>query len=425
MQLLCIGDIHLGRMPARLREALTGHVDPQELGPAAAWRRAVDLALERGVDGVLLAGDVVEREDDFFEAYGDLKAGVDRLVEAGIAVVAVAGNHDGAVLPRLAEAVPGFILLGRQGRWETHTLEGPDGTTLQVLGWSFPEAWVRENPLAQGLPETGSGPVLGLLHCDLDQPGSAYAPVGSADLAATPVDRWLLGHIHRPSLGGAEQRWGYLGSLTGLDPGETGPHGPWLLNVQGQWTMQQVPLAPLRWETVEVPVDAVQAAEEIQPRIIQSLKELHARIVQDGPRPRAVGVRLMLTGRSALRRQIQQRLTHDDPQQHVHAEDGMWYFVHDWQVRVQPAMDLQELARSQDPAGLLAQKILVLRDRDTPQRQELIAAAQERLHQRARQPQFAALAQEPPDAEHTAFLLEEAAMQALDELLTQREQGAA
>ena len=67
---------------------------------------------------MLLAGDVVEQEDDFYEAYGDLRRGVDRLAAAGVPVLGVSGNHDVQVLPRLADAVPGFRLLGRGGAWE-------------------------------------------------------------------------------------------------------------------------------------------------------------------------------------------------------------------------------------------------------------------------------------------------------------------
>ena len=71
----------------------------------------------------LLAGDVVEQEDDFYEAYGDLRRGVDRLAAAGIPVLAVSGNHDVQVLPRprrcgarLSSARAGWRLGGRGRR---------------------------------------------------------------------------------------------------------------------------------------------------------------------------------------------------------------------------------------------------------------------------------------------------------------------
>jgi hypothetical protein len=46
------------------------------------------------VDAVLLAGDVVEQEDDFHEAYPDLRRGVERLTGAGIRVLGAGGAWD-------------------------------------------------------------------------------------------------------------------------------------------------------------------------------------------------------------------------------------------------------------------------------------------------------------------------------------------
>ncbi|RMF20195.1 MAG: DNA repair exonuclease, partial [Deltaproteobacteria bacterium] len=126
VKLLCIGDIHLGRRPGRLPSDLFAE-EGAALGPLAAWRRAVDEAIDRRVDAVLLAGDVVEQEDDFYEAFAPLEEGVRRLQDAGIAVLAVAGNHDVAVLPRLARVIDSFRLLGAGGRWEEATVEGEDG----------------------------------------------------------------------------------------------------------------------------------------------------------------------------------------------------------------------------------------------------------------------------------------------------------
>ena len=167
MKLVAVGDIHLGRIPSRLPEELAGRA--RELGPAEAWRRTVDAAIAAGVKAVLLAGDVVEKEDDFFEAYRELNQRVKRLADAGIAIIGVAGNHDVRVLPRLAEQIPQFQLLGREvapeavptsvrrwsaecqpsgrnQRWERCEIR--DGNeVLSLWGWSFPRAQINDSPL--------------------------------------------------------------------------------------------------------------------------------------------------------------------------------------------------------------------------------------------------------------------------------------
>ena len=150
-ELLCVGDVHLGRRPGRVPTDLEG-IEPRRLTPRAAFEAVVEEALAREVRAVLFAGDVVDAEDHFLEAYSVLEDGVRRLAQAGIEAIAVAGNHDVRALPRLADEVDGFRLLGRGGRWEQHLLRDNSGEPLaRLVGWSFPRARVIDSPL-EGLP---------------------------------------------------------------------------------------------------------------------------------------------------------------------------------------------------------------------------------------------------------------------------------
>jgi DNA repair protein SbcD/Mre11 len=423
VKLLCIADIHLGRQASRVPAPVLERFGARELGPAGAWARAVEFAVAQAVDAVLLAGDVVEQEDDFHEAYPDLRRGVERLADAGIRVLGVTGNHDVKVLPRLTAAVPAFELLGAGGSWQAEVIEGGDGSRVRVLGWSFPEPKVRTSPLAAGLPERDALPTIGLLHCDRDQLGSHYAPVRSAELRAAPVDAWLLGHIHKPDDLSAARPSGYLGSLTGMDPGESGAHGPWLLEVAGNGhiTMAQVPLAPMRWTELEVPVDGLETAENVHRLIAEAIEACHAELGAAAQRPDAVGCRLHFTGRSDLRAAIERSLHADDPRTGVHERDGIVYFVHDWRLDVLPAIDLAAAAEGTDPVALLARRLIVLRGEDADARQALIAQARERMIALPRQRPYNALGTEPPDDERIAATLEAAATRALDALLQQQE----
>ena len=99
----------------------------------------------------------------------------------------------------------------------------------------------------------------------------------------------------------------------------------------------------------------------------------------------------------------------------------MTYFVHDWRVDILPAIALDELAEGTDPAALLARKLLVLRGEDCEDRRALIEAARERLAPIPQRRPFDALGAAPADDATVADTLERAALQALDELLAQRE----
>ncbi len=233
-RLLFVGDIHLGRRPTKLPDDLAG-LRPADLGPAAAWSATVAHALAERVDAVVLAGDVVESLGDRFEAYGHLQGGVERLTNAGIRVIGVAGNHDVRALPHLAEQVPGFQLLGAGGTWAHADVTGADGATVRLLGWPFPAERHRRDPLdGPQVPAAEGVAVLGVLHCDLEgPPTSPYAPVRRVDLERQSVDELAPRARASPERSVGRPALGYLGSLSALDPGEPGAHGPWGVEADG------------------------------------------------------------------------------------------------------------------------------------------------------------------------------------------------
>ena len=247
--ILAIGDIHLGTACSGLPEALSSWgLDPNAITPAAALKSSVEFAINQKIDALLFAGDIVESTNARFEAILPLENAIRRLLDEGIQVIAVAGNHDVEALPRLAKLIDGFELLGAHGRWEAQTIMKNDLPVAEIVGWSFGDRFVRQSPVAQLLaeplePTSAQIPRIGLLHADLDASGGHYAPIRQIELDNTGYDAWLLGHIHKPSLESlAAQKGrrpsGYLGSLVGLDPSETGPHGPWLLRVPQNRVLQ-------------------------------------------------------------------------------------------------------------------------------------------------------------------------------------------
>ena len=415
MKILAVGDMHLGRNPSRLPAGLT--VPARELGPAEAWRRTVDAALAKRVKAVLLAGDVVEKDDDFFEAYRELHKGVQRLAEAGIAVLGVAGNHDVRVLPRLAEQIPQFRLLGKGGKWERREI-GQRDSVVSLWGWSFPQAQVRQSPLEGVRLARGAGVNLGLLHCDRGVASSPYAPVTNSALEQAGLDGWLLGHIHKPDDLAAPSPNGYLGSLTGLDRSETGPRGPWLLTVEkGQITgVEQLPLAPLRWEHLEVPLDGLgtedessdEIKEEVQGRLLARVQAFDKKLNQQGSRATAVGLHIRFTGRTRFGTDAIDAIP-------VLIDDK--YFIASLQADTRPEEDLQELAQHSDPLGLLAQRLLWLEQPIDAKATRLIENARQKLEQQAKKARWGSLDDIAPDP---VEWLRKAGFRVLDQLSAQK-----
>jgi len=421
MKLVAVGDIHLGRRPSRLPGELRHRA--RELSPAGAWERVVEAAVCDHVQAVALAGDVVERENDFFEAYRELHRGVSRLVEAGIQVFGVVGNHDVQVLPRLANQIPDFRLLGRNGQWEFARIEA-DAECLTLWGWSVSRPRVTESPCAGMTFDRQPGPNLGILHCDRDQSGSAYAPVSSQELNAAGLDGWLLGHIHKPDALSTSSLSGYLGSVSGMDPGEPGGHGPWLVTIEDGRVreVEKWVLAPLRWERLEVDLTGIAEPEEARVRLLDALRELDAELSAGTWLPEAVGLRVTLAGRSRFG-EIALALFSQEDREHIYTGDGgTYYFIERLEAATQAEISLEDLAVRSDPPGLLARQLLLLdRPSDDPDRQMLLAEARRRLGTRSRDARWNGLRLQAPDEEAAAEWLRCSGALLLEKMLAQPE----
>ncbi|MYB35061.1 MAG: DNA repair exonuclease [Gammaproteobacteria bacterium] len=397
LTILAIGDIHLGTVPSQLPENLseTGFTK-QDLTPAAAWKSAVDFAISNQVDAVLLAGDVVESTNARFEAMVPLEQGVQQLIKHDIRVIAVAGNHDTDALPRLAKLIDGFCLLGEHGKWEKTVLSKDGKPVAAIIGWSFPERHVCDNPTATldqqtlGLASQALCKI-GLLHGDLDASGGRYAPVKTADLRSSGFDAWLLGHIHKPSLlqtavHSGQEPIGYLGSLVGLDPTETGPHGPWILNISatGIDAIRQIPIAPLRWEQMSIPIDHVENTEDLADFLLEQATQAVQQVNESGPTPHMLGIRATLTGQCSCHKEIQTWIEKREFKNLQRLVGNTWIFYNKVINFTDTQIDLEEIASGDDPAALLAQRICTL-ENNQPGAKELIEQGRVQLEGTARQ----------------------------------------
>lgn len=424
LKLLAVGDLHLGHRPARLPADLVSRA--ADFSPAAAWRRTVDLAIREGVAAVLLAGDVAESSHDYFEALPRLQTGIAELTRAGIKTLAVSGNHDVNVLPRLIDRVPDAHLLGRNGQWESVHLRDPSGgsdTSATLWGWSFPTDRVHTSPLTQLPPDPGTGPLIGLLHCDRDQAASPYAPVTSDELRRTRFDAWLLGHIHQPDPLAPTRPSGYLGTVVGLDAGEPGPRGPWLIEISGGHIQrfEQRTIAPLRWERIDVDLSDTASSAEVTQRLSDGLTALATQLGKARERPELVALRIRLTGDCDLTEaDIRAAMPETDRSLSLPGATAIQWFVESWRIDTRPVTPLERLAERDDQPGLLARRLLILqRDPDDADRRALLEAAAQHLRSAADKPRWGQLPGDPPDTHSVAEWLRESGQNALRAMLAQ------
>jgi DNA repair exonuclease SbcCD nuclease subunit len=414
--------MHLGQ----LASGLPAGVSASALGPRQAWERVIQTALDREVHAVALAGDLVDRGNALFEAYGVLDEGIRRLTDAGISVCAVAGNHDTEVLPRLAAHIEGLHLLGPGGTWSTHEITSSEGPTVRLVGWSFPARHHQQSPLVNPAPGPLPGvPTLGLLHADLDVATSSYAPVSRTELLACGYQGWFLGHIHVPDPVPTDAAPFYLGSLTGMNPREQGLHGPVLVGVAPDGTLhkERLPLAPLRWD--ELVVDASGLTDPAGNLADFLIGNIERRLTELGPEIEGVdlvGLRMVLTGQVSEAVALQNTVRALDLDQLISAR----FFVQKITDRTAAAVDLERLAQADHPAGVLARQILLLERPDDPTgaRRDLIHRAREAWTAVDHRTSFASLpAEAPVRDEELADRLLQAARHSLARLLAQKGGG--
>jgi predicted phosphodiesterase len=375
MRILCTADLHIGRVSSRLpREA-----EPAEFTARACWKRLVALAKSEKVDAVAVAGDVIDASCNYFESVGPLEAGLLELAEEGIDSFFVAGNHDFHSLPRFFDQmkIPRAHLLGRGAKWERQTLKR-DGGSLHIDGWSFPDKAHAGNPLLGYKCASDGTPVLGLLHADVGQPNSSYAPCQSGELLAAGPSVWLLGHIHKTCEWRSDATLAfYPGSPQALDPGERDAHGAWLIDwpVGGVPARNHRPLSTVRYENIELKADGYDNEAGIEAALHRLLEERLAACAKEAGPLEALMCRVLLQGRTRMHSQLV-RSGWPRIEDLSRTAQGITACVERVEVDTRPEFDLDLLAQGSSPPALLASLLYTLdRGEDHP----LLAHAHQRL----------------------------------------------
>ncbi len=238
-----------------------------------AFEGLVDLCLREQAAILLLAGDVYDGQERGIRAERRLRAGLERLGEAGVRTFAVHGNHD----PLAQGAGPA---------WGSGTYVFPADDVVAVPvevagrvvatvhGISFRQREEHRN-LARLFRPNGEGLQIGLLHANVGDPQHApYAPCSVDDLREAGMDYWALGHVHRRRLVLEGGPWAaYSGVLQGRSPagGELGPKGALVLDCDDRLGVLEPPrfvaLDRIRFETVQVDLSGAMDLQEAIDRI--------------------------------------------------------------------------------------------------------------------------------------------------------------
>jgi DNA repair exonuclease SbcCD nuclease subunit len=220
-RLLHMADVHLGARHQDLGEVAAQQRERQ----FAAFRRAVDLALEERVDAVLVAGDLFDSNQQPRRSVERAAAEFGRLAAAGIRTVLIPGTHDVYDPSSIYRVHDIAALAGQRPDSELVTLLTPErpeivfpGLDLVVFGRVAPTKRMAHSPL-DGFT-AGKDPRarwrVGMVHGSLRIEGRLEDDAvifTEAEIAASGLDYLALGHWHsfREGRSGGTS-WAYAGA---------------------------------------------------------------------------------------------------------------------------------------------------------------------------------------------------------------------
>lgn len=238
----------------------------------AAFRRAIDLAIARRVDIVLIAGDLFDSQHPGDDALNLVRNGLATLRQSGIRSVAVPGTHDRLLGEDDVYARASLPLdhLVRAPTFETPYVIDVRGASVAIYGIAY-DAERTAAGWDSLHPSTDYDVRVVLAHAACrDNPEWSVPeedlPFEADDLAALDVDYVALGHYHNLRwFRDAERTVGaYCGSPEGRNWKETGPRHVVLVEWdRGQTRVEAIEVQTRTLERAEIDLSALRDRRQI------------------------------------------------------------------------------------------------------------------------------------------------------------------
>lgn len=296
MKFIHAADIHLDSPLRGLARRAGARAEHLVGATRQAFVNLIDTAIEREVAFLLIAGDVYDGDWKDFSTGVFFARQMGRLVQAGIRVALIQGNHDAANLMSRSLSLPDGVHVFSARKAETLRW---DDLGVAIHGRSFPDRAVLQN-MVPDYPKPVPGLLnIGMLHTSLTgrDGHEPYAPCALSDLTAHGYDYWALGHVHgREVL--SEDPWViFCGNLQGRHANEAGAKGATLATVEGGRIVSAEPLVldVLRWHSARVDLSQAASWGDVSTAVAEAVAPAAAEAAH-----RLLALRVELTGICAL-----------------------------------------------------------------------------------------------------------------------------
>jgi len=317
-----------------------------------AFDRVIDLCIEKKVDFLVIAGDLYNSADRSLGAELAFQRGMRRLADVGIPAFVVQGNHDPADGWSAGLELPDSVVVFSPEAVERREVIRDGEVACAVYGRSFPTRQVTEN-FAVGFLRSKDDPLaVGVLHANVGgrEGWDDYAPCTVDDLRAAGMDYWALGHIHLPGRVSDDPPAAYSGSTQGLDPGEEGPRGCYLVELDGGGAKEEFfETASVLWRRIELDATDAPGLDELRAAVNATCDQ-----VRTESRDRPTIVRIEIGGRTDVHADLGRPGVLEDLVADLREEQlgcDPWIWIDRVRDRTKPNVDLDALIEEEGLRG--------------------------------------------------------------------------
>lgn len=260
------GDLHLGCPFGGLAplddrwERIIGNA------PLRAFQKVVRLAIDKRVHALLIAGDIYNSATHNLAAQLDFVRLLHKLAVHEIPVYIVLGNHDPKSSWQAKIPFPSNVHVFATDKAERMPIFVNGEEAAAVYGQSYEYREFRDNAARHMRRREGDRYAVGLLHTQVGDAASPYAPCTLQDLKESGMDYWALGHVHKRRVLSEEPYIVYAGNTQGTDQTETGARGCYYVEVgpHGTAELRFVDTSVARWEKIDIPIDTIESVSALR-----------------------------------------------------------------------------------------------------------------------------------------------------------------
>lgn len=227
-----------------------------------AFDRICEQAISNDVDFILISGDLYDKESRSVKANQYFNTQCQRLLQSGISVYLIAGNHDPLSSYRTLLDPPENVHIFSQEEVETKKVYDQNGEMIAAIsGFSYKNsAESRKLHLEyEFIPGVWN---IGLLHTQLELSNHNYIPSSLTEiLDMNNINYWALGHIHKYKLLHKTRNRAILfpGTPQGRNMNEEGACGAVLVEMipESEPEIDFLKLSPIIYHRIEIPIDSI------------------------------------------------------------------------------------------------------------------------------------------------------------------------